>query len=213
MKNAVGRIIFVLVIGAVIYWLISSNISQRSQNTEKRKLETEKRLQTKKHVEGMVTKYNAIADWKRGLESGSSLLKPAFTIEVHEALVREDDKPILFFAAIEDITKETDNYTVHFHNQSNAFTGADIHFVLNCTHQEVKEINLDSRRLFDNYAVVAHITNVTKIKYGALTADEYTSVSVSSSFPSNVFEATGSCLDLLFVGDYELSDFQETSSK
>jgi hypothetical protein len=78
-------------------------------------------------------------------------------------LIRSNGCPIMFFAALEDIVKESNKYTVYFHNWSDLFLGADIHFVLDCTPKQINQIMVHRSGHFKNYALVAHINDVRKI--------------------------------------------------
>lgn len=209
MKKIVSRIAFGLVLLAIVYWLISSVISDRRSEAQKERVETEKRLQTEKCVADMAAKHNAVTDWKQAFDKkGLALFEPTYTVEVEDALIRTDDRPIMFFAAVADVVRETNTYSVHFYNWFGAILRADIHFVLDCRPDQVKEIMLHRAGLFEKYAIVAQISGVKKVKLKATTSTESDEIALE---PSNVFIAEGRCLDLRFVGDYELlKDFLES---
>ena len=179
--------------------------------TEKQKLETEKSIETKKIVSTMVAEHNAVVEWRQALDKEGGLwLDSTYTIEAEEALIRTDSRPILFFGGINDIVKKGDKYMVYFGDKKwfNFLSSADIQFVLECTAQQVDKIMSESKKSFvDRFAVVAKISEVGKVRF-QLTASSsgYEEIDVELE-PSNVFIATGHCLDLVFVGDYELVDF------
>ncbi len=207
-----GKIAFGLILLAIAYWLLSSTISDKRVEAEKQESETEKRLQIEKSVADMVDKHNAITDWKQDFDKkGLGLFEPTYTVEVEDALIRTDDRPIIFFAAVSDVVRETNKYSIHFRNWYGALLSADIHFILDCAPNQIKEIMLHRTGLFEKYAVIARVSEVKKVKLKATTSTNSDEVILE---PSNVFMAKGHCLDLIFVGNYELSDnFLETKPK
>ncbi len=210
MKNAIGKIAFGVVVLVIVFWLFTSSTSKKSSETENQERKIEKHQQIEKIVADLVSKYNAITDWRQSFKKeGIGLLEPVFTIEVQDALIRKDNRPVLFFAAVEDIEKETGIYNVYFQNFFDIVFSANILYVLDCSTEQIQEIMKQPTSPFKNYAVVAQITNVRKIRYG-VTSDDEKNVKDDSSLPSNVFEAKGRCLDLLFVDDYEPKELSET---
>ena len=211
MKNALGKIVTIVIVLAVGYWLFFGILSKKQVvNVEEQEVQAEKLLKIKKSVQDMVTKHNAVTDWQGSLEKDG--IEPTFTIEFQDTLIRKDSRPLVFVAAVEDIVRDSNSYTAHFHNRFDLLLSADVHFVLDCTPEQVQEIMKQSNSVFENYAVVAHVTSVRKIRYRVV-ADGDEDVRIDSSLISNVFEATGRCLDLIHVCKYELEDLLETSSK
>jgi hypothetical protein len=214
MKKIISGIAFCLVLLAVVYWLISNKISDRRSKAQTEKVETEKCLQTETFVADMIVKHNAVTNWERSFDKKDSLglFEPIYTVEVEDALVRTDQRPIIFFASVADVERETNKYSVHFHNRYDAMLSdigplygriiADIHFVLDCTQEQFKEIMLHRGGLFEKYAVIAQISEVKKVKLKATASSESDKVIL---IPSDVFVAEGRCLELRFVGDYEPS--------
>ncbi len=204
MKKIVSRVTFGLVLLAIVYWLISNEISDKRSKVQKKKVETEKRLQTEASVADMAAKHNAVTNWEQSFDKKDllGLFKSTYTVEVEDALVRTDHRPIMLFASVADVGRETNNYSVHFYNWFGAILSADIHFVLDCTPDQVKEIMLHRTGLFEKYAIIAQVSEVKKVKLRATVSAETDEVVLE---PSNVFIAKGRCLDLLFVDDYKLS--------
>ncbi len=202
MKKTISRIALGLVLLAMVYWLISSSISDRHSEAQKEKVETEKHLQSEKSVADMVAKHNAVTDWKQNLnKNGEFFWDSVYTIEIEEALIRSDGQPILFFCGVNDIVRKEDKYLVYFSNLFDFLIPADIHFVLDCTPDQVKEIMLNRADLFEKYAVIARISEVKK---ATLKLANYAEIDKVVLEPSNVFIAEGRCLELRFVGNYEL---------
>jgi len=235
MKNAVGKIVTIVIVLAVAYWIVSGVLSRRQTQAQRRaaKVEeqAEKRVQIKKSLEDMVVKYNAATEWHRDFdfdqENAGLFGPPIYTIQIEDALVRADKRPVMFVAHVEDVVKGETEYSVHF-STADPFgiflSRPSIRFILHCTHDQVNLIMQNPRDagLFEreNYAVIAEISGVRKVSL-ALTAhadsvvpeDEYSfEVDISTNLePSNIFVSFGRCLDLLFVGDYELSNSQEAT--
>jgi len=214
MKKTISRIAFGLVLLAMVYWLISSVISNRRSEAQKEKVKTEKHLQSEKSVADMVAKHNAVTDWKQNLnKKGRGFFADSvYTIEIEEALIRTDGRPILFFSQIEDIGKKSDKYIVYFANLFGFMSSVNVHFILDCTPEQFEKIMLHPR-LFENHAVIAQVSEVKKVKLKlanypekhAVTDYDVAKIDKVVLEPSNVFIAKGCCLELQFVGDYQLS--------
>ena len=231
MKNALGKIVTIVIVLAVGYWIVSGIISIRRAGTEKQaaeqaanaeeqKVQAEKLLKIKKSVQNMVTKYDAVTDWQGSLEKDG--IEPIFTVEFQDLLIRKDSRPLVFVAAVEDIVRDSNNYIAHFHNSYNTLLSADVHFVLDCTPEQVQEIMKQSIDSYLNYAVITQISGVRKVNLeltahaeDIISSDEYSfEVDISSRLePSDTFVATGRCLDLLFVEYYDHEDLLEIPSK
>lgn len=214
MKKILMRVLIVLVLLALAFWFISSKVNEKKSRAEKQKLETAKRSETKNFVSTMAAEHNAVVEWGQALDKEGGLsfrFNPTYTIEVEEALISTDNRPILFFAGIDDIVKKGDKYLVYFGNNNwlSNYSSADIKFVLDCTPDQVKKIMSQPTKQLENYAVISQIMEVKKVGF-QLTASSsvYEEVNVELE-PSNVFIATGHCLDLAFVGYYQQIYFSE----
>lgn len=210
MKDIFGKAIFVIVILGIVVWVFSSKTGKEQSKVENEKLETKQHGETKQHdetkniVSVMIAKHNAVADWRKSLgKKKRSLFDHIYTIEIQDALIKTDGRPILFFGGANDIVRKDDKYTVYFNNWLGSLIGADVHFILECTPDQINKIMSQSTDFFGNYAVISQIREVKKVRF-QLTAQSLDSEEVDVDFaPSNVFMATGRCLDLVFVGDYE----------
>ncbi|HCO94685.1 MAG TPA: hypothetical protein DIU00_12170 [Phycisphaerales bacterium] len=219
MKNAVVRIVTVVVVLAAGYWIVSGIISGRRTEAEKKELEVEKqqseakkqeleevekRLQIEKSIKGMIAKHNASTDWRKIFNVKDGSLNLLYSVEVQDALTDAYDRPIMFLAFISDVTRESDEYYVHFYFLESLYSMSDISSILHCTQDQVNEIMLNQRGFPEsNYAVIAKISSAKKATFG-LSCDEDQEVYITLF--SNSFIARGRCLDLLFVGDYKPED-------
>lgn len=176
--------------------------SDRSEK-EKIKLMEKSKLESeigKKMIE-MAKHYNAVIDWEKTLEPEEIFSMP-YTLEVQNALIREDKRPILFIASIQDIERSGNEYIISF-DRRGSFSGL---FILKCSELQVQKIlNQPQESLWDNYSIIASISNVKKTRFSL----------TSSSFGeySEVLIAKGDCLDLMFIGDYGLSEMQKLLSE
>ena len=208
MKDIVGKTIFAIVILGIVVWVFSSKTGEKQSKVENEKFETKQHGETKQHdetkniVSAMIAKHNAVADWRKSLGK-KGMLDYAYTIEIQDSLIKTDGRPILFFGGANDIVRKNDKYMVYFSNWDGPLTCADVHFILDCTPDQINKIMSQPTDFLENYAVISQIGGVKKVRF-QLAAKAYDSEEVDVDFtPSNVFMATGRCLDLVFVGDYE----------
>lgn len=214
MKKTLGKAAFLIVLLIIAFWFISIGTTEKRSKLKEQKLETEKNIQTKNIVSGMIAKHNAITDWRKGLGREQPIsLEHAYTIEVEDALIKTNGRPILFFGGINDIVSKEDKYLVYFSNWFDSITSADVHFILDCTPDQVNKIRSQPTELFENWAVISQITEVKRIRFD-LIAESSSSDEVRVAFaPSNVFIAKGHCLDLVFVGTVGNEDILERPKK
>ncbi|HUW17818.1 MAG TPA: hypothetical protein VMW16_00780 [Sedimentisphaerales bacterium] len=168
---------------------------------EQEAAQLEETAKTRQEIEAMCAKYNAARDWgeswRHTLDDASELMFfPLYTIEVEEALVRTDGRPIALIADVVDVMKEENGYSVQFgelwfnrHSPAN-----DIRFILDCTSEQVDSIIRNRKNWLAHYAVIARISDVKEVQFTK--NDE-------GYFGSAMFMAKGPCLDVLFVGYYE----------
>ena len=136
-------LVWAIVIGliaAVAYQFYSINGSTESHDTEvkEKKAVMESQSQITEAIGKLVTKHNAATGWDKGsLE---------YTIEVEEALIRSDGRPVLMIGWIRDVVKKSGKHSVYFIK----WEPSDISWLLGTP-------NL--------YVVVAHISEVEKVKF------------------------------------------------
>jgi len=219
MKNSSQKITPIILIIALGSFVISSSCG-RSKKEEIEQMEMAKReTETEQNIIKMANNYNAVLDWEKDLRPKNFLSRSAYTFEVQRALVREDNRPVLFIAGVQDIEKHGNEYIVFF-DKGNRFFGISLEvnlpilFILNCTEEQVKRIlNQPNEILFENYSVVASILAVNKMRFSLTphSLGEYeANIEVDSS---TVFIAKGNCLDLLFVDDFGASEVEKIIKK
>lgn len=210
MKNVLVKIVFVLGILAIFGWIISNKISSRHLAVQKEKAETEKRVQIEQNISDMAARHNAVTDWEKTfykkldiLLKPGILLRQIYTVDIEDTLIRNDNRPVLLFAHVDDITRQGNKYYVYFQDY---FDSYDIRFILECNSEQVKKIMNQKCSYKEEYSFVALISSIYRPKFevGAeISGDDersYAEVVVESS---DILIARGRCLDLLFVGDYE----------
>jgi N-dimethylarginine dimethylaminohydrolase len=99
-----------IIVGVQVYTKHKSNEQGRKETIRKAVIQTKKETSHKAIIE-LVDKYNAIIDWKKPL---SKIESNVFTMEVEDALLRKDNRPVLFLASVEDIKRKEDKYLASF---------------------------------------------------------------------------------------------------
>ena len=204
-KYLIGAVIVV-----VIFVVLLKTDSSNHNKAGKQDTESAKKFQLEPQVKELCSKYNAVTDWKQRIGK-KEFGEHTYTIEVEDALIRTDGRPILFNYGVYDIVRESDNYLVYFSvfstikamNHAIAsgldfFLSCDVHFVLDCTADQVKQI---INHPTGCYAVIAQISEVEKVRFKLEGySGKYEDVGVDLG-TSDVFMAKGKCLDLLLVAD------------
>ncbi len=189
----------VIVIGGIIFWLLyAENDKSKAKSAERAKKET-----THKAIIELANKHNAVVDWKEPL---IKIETRVFTMEVEDALLRKDSRPVLFLSQVNDVERKENTYMVRFVNE----LGRDpqIEFVLDCTDEQVRKITQQQSefKYSKKYAVVAVINKVKKVAFGVnpvVTSDDGEKYGEIEIDTPDIFVATGRCVDLLFVEDYD----------
>lgn len=195
MRLSFSKLAVALLVLAGVGWGISRTISSRKEQREE-----EKEITRIEHsVAGMVAAHNAVSDWKK--ELGDALnLDPIYTVQLQGVLIRGDERPLLFYASVDDVKQQQDgNYLLVL--SSGIDIRATIRLALECESDRAREV-LGRRvpELENYYAVIAQIRSVQKI------VDEvrsgYDSEARDGTSESPVFLASGRAVNLMFVGAY-----------
>jgi len=161
------------------------------------KVDREKEEQNKREAQqtklknDLAAKFSASADWNEKLKDR---LLP-YSVDLEEALIRSDKKPILFEGFVEDVTRNNNKYIVRLsHSES-----PKVYFLLECTPELATKLR--SRQGFDHVAVIASISSVRKpnIKLESdlpSSPDESPDIEVTNP---DAFIAKGSMLDFEFI--------------
>lgn len=173
-----------VVMSALTFAACKSEVAR--QREEQASRET-RRTETKKEL---ATKFGAISDWKATF--GKRL--PSHTIDLQEALIRSDKKPILVEAFVQDITRENDRYIAHL----SPWELPEIELFLECTTELAAKLrSKDTLRV----AVIVSISSVRKpaIKLEASPPDDPEDSPTIEVTSSEVFIAKGSLLAVEFL--------------
>ena len=199
--------LWILAVMIIVTIILNGCDSDSSEETAQEK----KKHKIAEEVQRLCSQYDAVTDWKQRIGE-KAFGQHTYTIEVENALIRTDGRPILFYGVADDIVKESDKYVVYW---STGFAsllrgsgaildlafGRDFRFVLDCTPSQVEKIMDNSVSTFDDYAVIAQISKVEKIRFKLEgNGGSYEDVSVNLEI-ANIFIAKGKCLDLLLVSD------------
>jgi len=200
-------ILFMALIGC------DSDSPNETTQSKKEKKRAEKKRRTTHQVQELCSKYNAVTNWDKDFYDDNFSF---YTLDVQKALIRVDGRPVLIFAGVEDVIKRVNKYSVRFFAYYPP-TLRSLDLILDCTSNQVDKIvsHPPSSSLFrlDDYAVIAQISEVEKLKFALRAyAQGYDYAEVDVEAP-NRFIATGSCLDLIFVGDYSSQDFSQKKEK
>ena len=187
---------WVIVIGGIIVWWAYTKNSEKSVALAKKET-------TRKVIIELADKYNAVVDWKEPLIKKH--IAPPFTMEIENALLLKDSRPVLFLAQVKDVERKENTYMVRFTNEFGR--RPQIEFVLDCTDEQAKKITQQQSesRDWENYIVIAVINKVKKVAFGVTPVvvsddgEKYGEIEIDTP---DIFVATGRCIDLLFVEDY-----------
>lgn len=182
---------------AIAWALICTLTSCRGSKTPKEQ-QWEIEPKTKEGISAMVAKHNAV-------QVPSDRLW-GYTIEVQEAIVRGDGRPVLVYASVYDITKRDGKYIVDFrHLPWPSVSGP--RFILECSADQVEPIihrrrseslreRFSSSMMPDWYAVIASFSHVGKPKFCVEAEPAFDEEARVVMGVPDVVIATGRCLDL-----------------
>jgi hypothetical protein len=205
MKRVFQIAVWVIVIGGIIVgWQECKRYSERKAKSAERAKEES----TRKAIIELADKYNAVADWKKPLSKIWSDVLDVFTMEVEDALLRKDNRPVLFLAQVKDVERKEGAYTVRFWNEFGKMP--QVEFVLDCSDEQVRKITQQQRSQYgSNYAVIAAINKVKKVAFEVTPVIEGYGEETHGKIEidtSDAFVASGHCIDLLFVEYYSEYD-------
>jgi hypothetical protein len=172
------------------------------------KEEKERESKIANTISAMCMKFDADTSWVYTIEQGVAEDYQIYTLHLKTLLLKEDNQPIFFKGSVVDVTEDIDGYYIHFVMHIE-WMQSHIEFILRCTQEQAWKVALqpsDRFLLYDDYAVVANISDVDKIRYRInsyqneyeFTDIEYTELYVG--FRNN-FIAIGECLEILSIAE------------
>lgn len=199
MKTIAIKIVIVIIAIAIGVYVVSNIISSRRSKVEEEKANAEKKLKIERNISDMVVQFDAVADWRSSFDE-KDILEPIYTIHIQEALLKTNGRPILFYASVDDVLKREKQHIVRFVNWLDI--GLTIYFELQCNEDQTKRLlEIPTEFFLDEFAVIAQIEEVRKPEFAVRAyarGSEEAEIEVESS---DIFIATGKCLDFLYVGD------------
>ena len=198
---------WVIVIGVIIVgWQVRAKNESKIKSTEQAREESAKQAeQTRKEtihkaIIELANKHNAVVNWKEPLSKIESYV---FTMEVEDALLRKDNRPVLFLATVLDVERKENKYLLHFLVEDLEGLSV-IKFVLDSSDEQVKKITQQQfeDRLSEKFAVIAEIQKVRRVVFNLKAEIDSEEPVIRVVTTDSIFIVSGKCLDLLFVGDY-----------
>jgi len=198
---------WVVVIGGVGGWWFSIEHNAAKNEKAQETMDKDAQEEKQKAIAQLSNKYNAVSDWSEPLPK--KLFMSIFTMEVEDVLLRKDNRPVLFFATVEDVERKENKYLVRFVAEDLLTELPKIEFVLDCNDVQARII-LQQRQSesggWEKYAVVAVINKVKKVVFSVnpvvVTDVEENYGEIEIDTP-NTFMAIGHCVDLLFVENHD----------
>jgi len=124
------------------------------------KARAERQERDKQVIAALASKHNAVQDWRDGLPS--DLLYETFTIHWQEALVRDDGRPIVFRAHLDDVRKHGDGYIATFSEFPLGRVFRHPYWLLRCGQSQAKRLLGYSDPRLAEFYVVARIASVER---------------------------------------------------
>lgn len=163
-------------------------------------------IKTKQKISIFAEQYNAVADWQKifdedGIKIGKGH-RPVYTTDVENALIRNDGRPALIVGYVFDVSKTGDSHYLGI----KALADPNLHFLLECQLEHIKLVLSQSTDDGEFFVVVAIVNFVSRPPFEVDTVTEeddegeYSYVIVE---PGDQYILKGTCLDIMYVGDYE----------
>lgn len=108
MKKIFINIFWGIVIFAVIGYFGMGHINKVKEEKAQQKLETEKKEKIKKDIKDIITKYNAITNWRKGL---------IYTSQLQTFLQNANERPVFISGTISDIEKKQSDYVLYLKSE------------------------------------------------------------------------------------------------
>jgi len=170
---------------AITLLLLLSTIGCHSAEEKLKEQKHQESARIEREIADLRAHYNAVADWPKQLKENT------FTIDVEPIFLRDDRRPILFFATLDDIRKESDGVFLYFSTIPTDGEPA-MRLILDCGECDLQALKKSGNSLGD-FAVVAQVTGAAKSLDAAENAPEYV--------------LHGKFIDARYVGDYAMNRF------
>jgi hypothetical protein len=165
------------------------------KSVAKESAELERRVQANSAIAAIVKRNDAVVQWERELDETGGI----YTMHLQSVLIRSDKRPILFFGFINDIVKRGDKFLADFDVFPHAYLNEG-RFTIECTSNQVNQITSQGASPYDEYAVVALVSSVSRPKYKVRAKPLSENEAEIELDSPDTFLASGRCLALVHVG-------------
>jgi hypothetical protein len=215
-KLIVAAVFLGLSASGLLYWqhTAQADLEQKRTDAARQQEHLRESEQNRQAALALTQKYNADAEWKRGLNTPKQRTNDSYslekrevaskyTIQLQRALINDAGRPITVIATVLDVIERDGRPYVVLEDARSP----DIRFQLEITIEAAstfmkrprsqtrfgKILQLEDSSVHEHYAVVANIVRVERrqISNNVLTPNP------------DLFLVTGRCVDFEFVGDYQ----------
>jgi hypothetical protein len=185
MNPIAAKVLFAVVALSLVGWWAYDKF----QDSKVEKQRVEQQEQSRDAVVAASKRYGAIIDWEERLKDSS------FSIQIEDAIMPEDGKPIVVEGFVEDVARHNDQYYLYINNWRTG--GNTISFVLECDPATARHV-IEKNDSFGSVSVIAQITSVEKaqlaLRSGVKTTEDPAPIEIDSS---SLFIARGKCLEVV----------------
>jgi hypothetical protein len=185
-QTAVIILIVLAMLGCWGYYSIA-------KGREREKQRAERQAQTTAKIKAFVRHYHAITGWENGfLDTDRNI----FSLELEDALVNTEGKPIFISEPIHDVARHGDRFFLYVHGPESTFR-----FVLECSQEMARRVAKHPAGI-SRYVIVAQIDSVektdTRLRFQDAPEEDEQPVGEETS---DLFYARGRCLDVLLIDE------------
>ena len=164
-------------------------ISFACNNHEENDLQ-QQAMKQERDLKAFAASYNAIADWKTDLPE--HVVASTYSIQLEDALVRKDNRPIALMLTLQDIVRRDDKAFFEFQDYTDS-----LYLTLEASPEQVQQVLKDGPSEFREYKVVAEIHTVRKasLKLDA-NPDHEGGADIQADLP-DIFQVRGRCIALV----------------
>lgn len=149
-------------------------------------------------VQEMTAKYDVEENW---FNDSLMFFYDTYTLELQEMVLGDSSRTILFYASVKDIKKTSTGYRAILSNNYR-LPIFDLYYDLIMSKEQVDYLLAQHKSPFDEYAIVAHISQVDRVNSRISIEEGYGDEPsyASLDIPGN-FIIKGNCLDILYIGE------------
>ncbi len=174
--------------------LLSCSSKDSISELEAEKLKQENKRIKELQVSQLVNKYTANADWSETIGK-----KHFYSVELQNLFLRNNERPFLIYAYLDDVFREKDKYYIVLSDWSLGYD--KVYYELECDYEFVNNIlTSSSNRFIKKYAIIAKINDFKKIRFlvEAVSEGEDAYIDILTSKSILVL---GQCLDAICMNE------------